>query len=138
MAFKITTEYISWFNMKQRCQNPKHPRFKDWGARGIRVCDRWQTFSNFFEDMGKKPSKTHSIDRINNDGNYEPTNCRWATKSEQSKNRKYKKWSDLPSGISRHRGGFQVYHGKQYIGFSKNLETAKGLLNGIYALRPQA
>lgn len=136
MAFTMTAEYIAWFNMKQRCLNKKHPRFKDWGARGISVCDRWQTFKNFLEDMGEKPSKNHSIDRIDNDGHYEPKNCRWATKSEQSANRKYKKWSDLPSGISRHRGGFQVYFNKKYIGFSKDLDAAKGMLNGVHTLYP--
>ncbi len=57
-------------------------------ARGITVCDRWESFENFLADMGQRPSRSHSIDRINNDGNYEPSNCRWATKKEQSDNRR--------------------------------------------------
>lgn len=78
--------YTTWQAMKQRCVNPKHKDYARYGARGIVVCERWQLFLNFLEDMGIKPEET-SIDRINNDGNYEPGNCRWATKSEQMGNR---------------------------------------------------
>ena len=74
-------------NMKQRCLNPNDPRYKYYGAGGIKVCDRWlNSFRNFLEDMGRKPSQRHSLDRKNNDGNYEPKNCRWATPKEQSQN----------------------------------------------------
>ncbi len=84
-----TPEYQTWEGMKQRCHNPRFPRFKDWGGRGIIVCDRWRDdFKAFLEDMGARPSSGHSIDRINNDGNYEPSNCRWATTSEQSANKR--------------------------------------------------
>lgn len=71
--------------MIDRCQNPKSCNYPRYGARGIRVCDRWQTFENFREDMGD-PSDGLSIDRIDGDGDYEPANCRWATKKEQSSN----------------------------------------------------
>jgi hypothetical protein len=82
-------EYRSWQNMLQRCTNPKDQDWKNWGGRGIRVCDRWlHSFENFFVDMGRKPSPAHSIDRSNNDGNYEPGNCCWATAKEQRANRR--------------------------------------------------
>jgi hypothetical protein len=78
--------------MRQRCENPNLPRYYDWGGRGVTVCDRWQKFENFFVDMGEKPTPRHSIDRINNHGNYEPSNCRWATPEQQQRNsRRYER-----------------------------------------------
>jgi hypothetical protein len=74
--------------MKTRCHNPNHTHFKRYGARGIRICDRWlSSYESFLMDMGRRPSQRHSIDRINVDGDYEPGNCRWATPSEQAANR---------------------------------------------------
>ena len=83
-------EYKSWSGMIDRCCNAKHKRFALWGGRGISVCDSWRhSFEAFLADMGRKPSSGHSIDRYpNNDGNYEPGNCRWATAKEQSTNRR--------------------------------------------------
>lgn len=77
--------YRSWKSMIQRCTNPNVPRFNRWGGRGIKVCDRWADFENFLADMGERPVGM-SLDRINNDGNYEPGNCRWATPTEQRMN----------------------------------------------------
>lgn len=82
-------EYRTWAAMLQRCYNPKSARYLEWGGRGITVCDRWKnSFENFLADMGKKPTFDHSIDRENNDGNYEPGNCRWATRSQQQLNKR--------------------------------------------------
>ena len=80
-------EYVTWAGMKQRCYYPKHNRFLHYGGRGIKVCKRWKSsFENFLSDMGFKPSRKHSIERINNDGDYEPSNCKWATNEEQQSN----------------------------------------------------
>lgn len=83
-----TTEYNSWCGMRYRCYNKNNPKYKLYGERGISVCDRWvNSFLNFYEDMGDKPSKIHSLDRINVNGNYEPSNCRWALPKVQSRNK---------------------------------------------------
>lgn len=81
-------EYYIWKCMRQRCNNPKSHKYPIYGGRGISVCERWNDFNNFIIDMGRRPDVDYSIDRINNDGNYEPKNCRWTSRSEQMKNRR--------------------------------------------------
>ena len=77
--------YSGWRAMLQRCHNPKHPKYKFYGGRGIRVCKRWHTFANFLADMGERPADK-TIDRINNYKGYSRSNCRWATRQEQDGN----------------------------------------------------
>ncbi len=79
--------YAVWRAMFQRCYNPKNKNFKYYGARGIQVCERWGTFELWMEDMGERPTGG-TIERINNDGNYEPLNCKWATMEEQNLNKR--------------------------------------------------
>lgn len=83
-----TPVWLAWRNMHDRCRNDKNTAYHNYGGRGIRVCERWSDFSAFFTDMGEPTSDDHSLDRINVNGNYEPGNCRWATVTEQQRNRR--------------------------------------------------
>ncbi len=112
-GMKNTRVYHIWRSMRQRCEYPGKSTYSLYGGRGIKVCSRWNKFENFLEDMGVPPSNSHSIDRVDSNGDYEPSNCRWATQKEQQNNRRNNRllhyqdqcmtlaqWADL-LGISR-------------------------------------
>lgn len=87
--------YHSWTGMVQRCTNPKSPQWQYYGGRGITVCDHWRDYAAFLADMGPRPSKDHTIERMDGDGQYEPSNCEWATRTTQGRNRRCVRLRDM-------------------------------------------
>jgi hypothetical protein len=86
-----TPEYNIWCAMRQRCLNPNNDSYEDYGGRGISICEEWDEYANFLKDMGRRPSPNLTLERIDNDGNYEPGNCKWATYEEQNHNKRKQK-----------------------------------------------
>ncbi|MDR6555431.1 AP2 domain-containing protein [Paenibacillus qinlingensis] len=127
---KRSSEYNTWTNMIQRCTNPKYTSYIDYGGRGITVCKRWEDFETFFEDMGKKPTSNHSLDRTNVDGNYEPNNCKWATLEEQARNKRFIRNKTGYRGVYYHRkkriwqASIRVEGKNISLGYFKNPEEA--------------
>lgn len=115
-----TTEYKIWSGMKTRCYNKNNQAYKNYGGRGITICDKWRkSFQAFYDYIGKRPSNKHTIDRINNDRNYEPGNVRWATRHEQANNKR-------PSKLNKLTGEEAKYILNEYSKEKKSaLELAK-------------
>ncbi len=93
-----TPAYVSWEAMKRRCRNSNSTQWANYGGRGIRVCERWNLFENFLADMGQRPAGT-SIDRIDNNGGYEPGNCRWTSRTVQANNTRRSRSAELAEGV---------------------------------------
>lgn len=98
-GLRHTPEYAIWTALKTRCTNPKADNYERYGGKGIRVCSEWvDSFSTFYKDMGPRPSSEHSIERNDSNGNYEPSNCRWATRIEQANNKSNNRFIKGPDG----------------------------------------
>lgn len=140
-------EYKVWDAMRQRCSNPKNSHYDNYGGRGITVCDEWmQSFEAFYRDMGPRPSPRHTIDREDNDGNYEPGNCRWITQKEQTNNTRrnlnftykgetktLKEWSET-LGFNYHNVKYRIHNGMLFeVAIEIDTITKDGLLtlNGV-------
>lgn len=130
-GYKDTRIYRIWKGMRTRCYNPNSKDYCYYGKRGIAICERWNKFENFLEDMGEPPTNKHSIDRINNDGNYEPNNCRWTTQREQIKNSRPRlHHSTGIKGITYTKNhNYRVRSQGRYIGSFQTLDLAKNALN---------
>lgn len=131
-----TPEHNVWGHMRQRCHNTKNKSYKDYGGRGITICDRWRiSFQSFYQDMGPRPSADHQIDRIDNDGNYEPSNCRWATRETQLNNYRRNRFitiegrtQSLKRWVDEFGLNYSTVHRRLQLGWSNEraLELKKG------------
>lgn len=122
---KRSAEYNVWAGIKRRCYNEKDGNYHNYGGRGITMCDRWfDSFSAFYEDVGPRPSKEHSLDRIENNGNYEPGNVRWCRKDDQMRNQRTNRWIEY-NGERRILTDWAIYLGVSIAKFKGPLKRGK-------------
>lgn len=136
-----TVEYTTWARMKTRCYDPNGSQYKNYGNRGIRVCDRWlNSFENFLADMGKRPSNQHSIERKNNNGNYEPKNCKWALPIEQANNTRKNKnitFQNRTQSLSMWCRELNLSYGTTHARFGMGWSATRAFTEPIQAGRRQ-
>lgn len=140
------SEYRTWANMKARCFNKNNPTYKYYGARGIKVCERWLDYRNFLADMGMKPTPKMTIERVDNDGDYEPGNCRWATRSEQYLNRRNHNQFSLGNVDTLEYRKAKIIPGKTGTTWHKEAKkwqafisvNSKNIYLGLFATRKEA
>lgn len=126
-------EFSTWTDIQTRCSNPNTNSFADYGGRGIKVCSRWlESFENFFADMGPRPSSSHSIERDDVNGDYEPSNCRWATVREQSRNRRNNRLVTI-NGVTKIAADWADEAGILHSTFSLRLKAG---ISGVALLAP--
>lgn len=121
-------EHNSWRGMKERCTNPNYKQYGDYGGRGIDICESWmESFANFYNDMGDRPSDKHTLERVDNDLGYGPDNCIWATRESQNKNKRvYKNNKHRIPGVYWLKSGnlWTVEYGGRYLGCTKDFFEA--------------
>ncbi len=135
-----TKAYRVWMQMRLRCRYPKHPSWPYYGGRGIKVCDRWQTFENFFADMGSPPERAQ-LDRIDNDDNYEPGNCRWVTPKENvanSRNPRYLTFNGRRQNLSEWAAETGIGIRSLHYRLSRGWSVSKALTTPVKTYRRRA